>query len=296
MAIQKVEDQLADVRFYNPLDSYYYTVDNRPLTDLDSNIRLLAAATDASAGSAERAALGVATAAYSQLGYGKVVGGDPIRQGRGMFSSNYDLFGSELRINHGYMVYPVDRGGSPAYIEPVVAVHDAVTSIIPQAGRGGTVQVTYRDATTDDRVPSGASPVQVAVVTFKQGTGPGIFPIPDANNIAIMHIDVPSGSTQLEESYITKINMKTIAETSDLVGRSKITYTSYVTNMAQGSTTINLSGTAIDSDRIDSVEVFVEGVNQFEWTYNTGSNQIVLPSPLTESAEVRVRQSNLELI
>lgn len=291
-----IENQLADVRFYGPLDPYYYTVDNRPLTDLDNNIRLLASATDASAGSAERAALGVATAAYSQLGYGKIVGGDPIRQGQGMFSSNYELFGSTLQITHGYLVHPVDRGGIPSYVEPVVAIHDAVTSITPQVGRGGTVQVTYRDSTNSDRVPSGQSPVQVAVVTFKQGTGPGIFPIPDANNIAIMHIDVPPGATQLEEQYITKINMKTVAETSDLIGRSKITYTSHVLTMSSGATTINLSSTPIDNTRIDSVEVFVQGVNQFDWTYNSGSNQIVLAAPLSESAEVRVRQSNLELI
>ena len=296
MADTQVLDELKDVQFYTALDPYYYIVDNRPLNDLDYNIRLVAAASDASAGSADRAALGTATAAYAHLGFGEVVSGDPNRQGQGMFSSDYELFGFAIRFTHGYLVRPVDQGGSPSYIEPRVAIHDAVTSLVPQSGRGATVQVTYRDSTVGDRIPSGDSKVQVAVITLKQGTAPGVFPLPDANNIAIMHIDIPAGASQLEPSHLTPLNFKTISQTSNIVGSSKISYTSHIVNVGAGIRNINLSGSDIDTDRISAIEVFVQGVNQFDWTYNSGTNQVTLSSPLTEAAEVRVRQTNLEFI
>lgn len=296
MALAKVVQDLVDVQFYTAKDPYYYTIDNRPLQDLDTNIRKVAGASDASSGSAERAALAAATLAYSQLGYGKLVPSDPVFQGQGMFSADYDTFGLDLRINHGFLIHPTNRGGSPAYSEPTMAVHDAVTLVRPQVGRGGTVQVKYRASTDTDRVASGASPIEVAEVTFKQGTGPGIFPLPDANSVAIMHIDVPVGATQLEDSYITHLNFKSVKETSDVLGTSQIVYASYVTSILAGTRTINLSGSDIDSTRMGSVEVFVQGVNQFNWTFNSSSNQIRLQDPVVENAEVRVRQANLELV
>lgn len=296
MAQTNVVSELVDVQFYTALDPYYYTVDNRPLNDLDENIRKVAAASDASAGSADRAALATATSAYASLGYGTLVGGDPIRQAQGMFSSNYELSGFEIRFTHGYLVRPVDRGGSPAYIEPRIAIHDAITPLVVQAGRGGTVQVTYRDATASDRIPSANSSVQVAVISFKQGTGPGIYPLPDANNIAIMQINVPSGASSLTESHLTKINMKTIKQTSNFVGTSSISYASYITTVAAGNRNVSLAGSSLDTSRIGAMDVFVQGVNQFNWTYNSSTNQIVLQDALTESAEVRVRQANIQYI
>lgn len=296
MADTQVLDALKDVQFYTALDPYYYIVDNRPLNDLDHNIRLVAAASDASAGSADRAALGTATSAYAALGFGEVVAGDPTRQGQGMFSSDYEIFGSAIRFTHGYLVRPVDQGGSPAYIEPRVAIHDEVTSLVPQAGRGATVQVTYRDSTVNDRVPSRDSNIQVAVVTLKQGTGPGVFPLPDANNIAVMHIDVPPGAAQLDPSHLIPLNYRTIGQTSNILGKSSISYTSHIVNVGAGIRNVNLAGSDIDTARISAIEVFVQGVNQFDWTYNSGTNQVTLSAPLTEAAEVRIRQTNLEFI
>lgn len=291
-----VTSQLENVQFYTGLDPYYYVVDNRPLRNLDTNIRLVAAASDASKGSADRAALAAASAAYGQLGYGETVSGDPIRQSQGMFSSNYELSGFELRITHGYLVRPVSRGGDPSYIEPVLAVHDAITPIVCQAGRGGTVQVSYRDSLVTDRVPSGESKIQVANVSFKQGTGPGVFPLPDTGNIVLMHVDVPSGAVALDDSYITLVNMKTIDQLSNLEDSYKLVYESHIRTINTGLQTVSLAGSNIDVTKMDSVEVFVQGVNQFEWTYNAGTNSITLGSPVTETAEVRVRQINLKLV
>lgn len=296
MAQITVVEDLVDVQFYTALDPYYYIVDNRPLVDLDNNIRLVAAASDASAGSADRAALSGATAAYATLGYGQTVAGDPVFQSQGMFSSNYELSGFEIRFTHGYLVHPVDQGGSPAYVEPKVAIHDAITPIVVQVGRGGTVQARFRASTASDRVPSADSSIEVCEVAFKQGSSQGDFPLPDAGWISIMHIDVPTGSPTLDEAHLTKTNMKTIDETSNLIGTTKISYTSYRTSLGSGLSNISLAGSDIDVTRTSAMEVFVQGINQFDWTYNAVTNQITLADPLTEAADIRVRQANLELI
>jgi hypothetical protein len=291
-----VTDNLVDVQFYTSLDPYYYVVDNRPLKDLDDNIRLVAAASDASTGSADRAALSGASIAYGQLGYGKTVSGDPTQQSQGMFAANYTLSGFELRISHGYLVRPVSRGGVPTYFEPVLAVHDAITSLVCQVGRGGTVQVSYRDSTVSDRIGSGASKIQVAQVSFKQGTGPGVFPLPDTGNIALMHIDVPAGALALSEDHITLINMKTLNQISDVISSYKLVYTSYLKDLNAGLQTVSLEGSGIDNTRMEAVEVFVQGVNQFNWTYNSGTNSITLEAPVSQTAGVRIRQVNLQLV
>lgn len=296
MSDTQVVELLKDVQFYTALDPYYYIVDNRPLGDLDHNIRLVAAASDASAGSSNRASLSAATAAYAHIGFGEVVQGDPVRQGRGMFSSGYELFGLAIRFTHGYLIRPEDQGGSPAYIEPKMAIHDAVTSLTPQVGRGATVQVSFRDSTINDRVPSSGSDIQVAVISLKQGTSPGAFPQPDPNNVAIMHIDIPPGAVQLTDDYLTPVNFRTIAQSSDILKTSKVSYSSHLVNLSAGTRNINLSGTGLDTNRMSAVEVFVQGVNQFDWAYNSTADQIVLAAPLVQAAEVRLRQTNLEFI
>lgn len=290
----RVLDELDPVEYYTALDPYYYIVDNRPLKNLDDNIRKVAAASDASSGSASRAALSGATVAYANIGYGPTVAADPIRQSQGMFSSNYELSGFEVRFTHGYMVRPEDRGGSPAYIEPIMAVHDAITAMVVQVGRGGTVQATYRASVESDRIGSGNSPVEVCELSFKQGTSQGDFPLPDANNIAVMHIDVPTGATTLLESHLVPVNFKSVRSTSAPIATSKISYGSHVVTLGSGLQNVSLSGSSIDATRMSAVEVFVQGVNQFGWTYNSLTNQITLEAPLLEAADVRVRQANLE--
>lgn len=291
-----VTEQLEQVQYYTGLDPYYYVVDNRPLRNLDTNIRLVAAASDASKGSADRASLAAASAAYGQLGYGQLVAGDPLRQAKGMFAADYTTSGFQINISHGYLLHPVAIGAGSPYVEPRLAIHDSVTPIICQAGRGGTLQVTFRDSTISDRIGSAESRIQVAVVTFKQGTGPGVYPSPDPGNVAIMHVNIPSDATGIDESHITLINMKTIKQLSDIQYSYKVVYDSYLRTVNAGLQTVSLAGSTIDTSRMDSVEVFVQGVNQFNWTYNSNTNSITLGSPVSQSAEVRVRQVNLVLV
>ena len=42
-----IESALIPIRYYVPQDVYYYTIDNRPLTDLMANIQTVAAGVDA---------------------------------------------------------------------------------------------------------------------------------------------------------------------------------------------------------------------------------------------------------
>lgn len=291
-----VLSELVPVEFYTPLDAYYYETDNRPLRNLDENIKKIAEASDSSSGGANRAALSAASAAYSILGFGKLVSGDPIRQAQGMYSGKYSLSGLSIRMEHGFLVRPVDRGGLIPYIEPVVAVHDALTSLVVQPGRGGTLQVTYRDSTSSDRVASGASPVQVAVITFKQGTGPGIYPLPDAGNIVLAQINVPVGATALLDSHITLVNMKTIEQTANVLERASIGYVQHGVTLSTGQSTIALTGTVINTGKMSAVEVFVDGVTQFNWTYNSVTKTVSLQSPVTSAASVLIRQITISLV
>ena len=293
---QSVVGSLADVRFYGPLDPYYYTVDNRPLEDLDDNVRIVAGATDSSAGNANRTALAAAATAYSLLGYGDLIQGDVYRQAQGAYGGSFNVNGLQMDFEYGFLIAKENRGGTPTFYEPVMAVHDAVTSVVPQAGRGAIIQVKRRASTEDDRISSGVSPIQVAEVSIKQGTGPGIFPLPDAGAVTLMKIDVPAGASTIDiYNDIEMVNMKTIEELKNPVGNAKISYVEHKVNAPSGATSVSLTGSSINTNKIGSIEVFVQGVNQFDWSYDGASNQVILAAPISEAAEIRIRQLNMTI-
>lgn len=286
MANTRVVEDLVDVQFYTALDPYYYVVDNRPLQNLDTNIRLVAAASDAAAGGSNRSALGAAAAAYGILGFGQVV--DAHQKGIGRFAGTYVVSGFQLNFGHGLMTVRVDNGGG--YIEPALAIHDALTTQTLAAGRAWTIQARSRQSTVDDRIPSGDSPTLVAEISVKQSAN--LTPVaPDTDNIELMTVIIPPGATEILPEHITLVDMKTIEQTSNALGEAKIKYNVLESDLVSSTQNINLAGSAIVPTDIDAVEVFVQGVNQFGWNYNSTANQIVLESPLTDAAKVVVRQT-----
>lgn len=66
--------KLTAVRFYTPLDPYYYTVDNRPLQDLHQNMLTICNELDLVTGGADRSALGAAATAMSIIGLDQFAG------------------------------------------------------------------------------------------------------------------------------------------------------------------------------------------------------------------------------
>lgn len=300
-----VTDQLVDVRFYTNLDPYHYTIDNRPLQDLNTNVLLIAEASDAASGGADRAALSGASLGYSMLGFGGLVNttgtaaNAPYFVDRGMYSGKSVVDGLRIYFEHGFATVKTSGGtiGGRAYDLPALAIHDTIADLqFTPGGAGQTylVQGKWRDSTTTDRVPSGQSPVLVLEISLK-ASPLGQPPLLDAGAIAIMRVDLPAGTTVLTDSNITYLNYRDINQTSNVLDRAKISYNEYVTNLSSGLQNISLNGTDIDPDKIDSVEIFIQGVNQFNWTYNSANNQITLESPLTEDASVRVRQTVIGL-
>lgn len=305
MALTRVSEDLVDVQFYTALDPYYYLVDNRPLEDLDYNIRLIAESSDSAAGGADRAALGGASLGYSMLGFGGTTdpnpgsGNGPYYVDRGMYSGATTIVGLEIFFNHGFAVIKTDGGiiGGRPYELPALAVHDTITKLTLTPGAAGQtylIQGQWRVSTLEDRVGSGTSPVQVLEIDVKSSPL-GAPPLLDSGNIAIMRIDLPAGSTSINDGTVTYLNYKDIEQTSDVLTRAKIGYNTHGANLTQGTQTISLNGTSIDPNKIDSVEVFVEGVNQFNWTYNSTNNSVVLQAPLAEAAEILVRQTVISL-
>ncbi|CAL9982799.1 hypothetical protein VPHD148_0253 [Vibrio phage D148] len=305
MAITNVLDELVPVEFYTALDPYYYTVDNRPLENLDTNIKLIAAASDASAGSADRAALSGASLAYSMLGFGGTTNNTDDSTNniyfvdRGVYSGESNINGLELWFEHGFTSVKTSGGiiEGRAYNLPAIAVHDDITKFTLTGATSGQtylVYATWRDSTDSDRVPSSESSVKVAElgVTAVSGSNP---PPLSANQIAVMRVFVPAGATEILSDNITYLNYKDVGQTSNVLDRAKISFNIYSTSIASGLQNISLNGTDIDPDKIDAVEVFVQGVNQFNWSYNSVNNQITLESPLTETADVRVRQTAISL-
>ena len=234
----KISENLVDVKFYTSKDPYYYVVDNRPLIDLDKNVRMVAESSDSASGGADRAALSAASSAYSMLGFGAIVSGEDYKVGRGMYSG---------------------------------------------------------DMTLNDRVGSGSSPVMVLEITHKSGLF-GVPPILDTGSIAILRVDVPAGTSELADSNITYVNYRDINQTSNPLDSAEIGHNEFFSVLREGAQSIVLNGTDIDPTKIKATEVFVEGVNQFNWNYNSVTNSIDLNSPIERaSAEVVIRQTTIKL-
>ena len=300
MSQDKVLETLTPVRFYTSLDPYYYIVDNRPLEDLNKNIKLVAESSDAASGGTSRASLAAASVAYSMLGFGKVVPGEDYFVGKGVYTGDIKISGMSISFNHGFAVVKTDGGSIDGvqYDLPEIAVHDTISVKAMSPGVNGQtylVQGKWRKSTDADRVGSTTSSVMVLEISHKSGLL-GVPPILDMGAIAIMRVDVPAGTAEITKSNITYLNMKDIAQVSDPLGSADIYFNTYSTILPKGTSTFSLNGTDIDPAKMSSVEIFVQGVNQFNWTYNASTNSISLAAAITRaSAEINVRQTTVKL-
>jgi hypothetical protein len=286
-------DSLTLVRYYVENDPYHYTTDNRPLADLDDNIRLVAEGLDSQTGSSKRAALAATLNGYAKLG------------GRGVLGSHITYSNSlllDLSFSYGIFLL-TETIESISTSVPLMAVHDKTTrftNIAPAANAGNAVkylvQATYREPISTDRVASGDSMIKVLTFSIKNsneypmsGAAPSISP--DVGRIPVMEIIVPYGTTTLNNAIISYLEYKTLQQASNISATTRIDYVHYTTSLTTGQSLIPLSGTSIDTSNIDAVEVFLDGVNQFDWTWNSGTNNIVLSSAVTSATSARVRQA-----
>lgn len=290
-----VKQNLKQVRYYMPQDPYTSEVDNRPLRDLGENIDLVATAIDNSAGAAARASLSNTALAYSLTG-GEGYIGDFI-------ASNNSL---QLDFTFGYGIFmntvEIDGIDTPV---PTLSVHDRTTrftDITPAANPGNAVkyliQGKSRPSRDDDRVSSSDSAIEVLSLSVKNsneypvsGAEPSLSP--DIGAIPLLEITVPYGTNRLDQATIKRLRLKTIDRVSDVPATVKIDYLYHTANISSGNDEIALSSSGLDLTNMTAVEVFLDGVNQFEWTFNSGNSTIKLAEAVVSDATVRIRQTVL---
>lgn len=290
-----IQDNFSEVRYFTDLDVYTTEVDNRPLKDIVNNIGVIANAIDSSSGSSNRAATSAAYVAMGVSGLDSYVG-DYVQIGNSLSIEMRQGFGVFNRtVTHAGVTYDI----------PELAIHDKVTQltdILPASNPGSSwkylVQATAVDSVPTDRISGFDSVVKNAVLTVKNSsqfaTG-SIEPalVPDAGNIPVMEIIVPYGATNLSDATVRLVNMKTIKQASDVQGSTRVDYVYETASLNAGDRTINLNNTALSVADSTSIEVFVDGVNQFDWTYNVASGLVTLGAALSAPAEVRVRQAKI---
>lgn len=93
--------ELDSVRFYTNEDVYYYTVDNRPLEDLDKNLKALASATDASRQATLLEALGNSAFQAALVGKGDKTAGLETEVAPGEVILNRGVFLKQLALREG---------------------------------------------------------------------------------------------------------------------------------------------------------------------------------------------------
>lgn len=302
MANTSVTDSLVNVNFYTALDPYYYTVDNRPLNDLDTNIRTIATAADVSAGESKRAALGAAALGQAITGIGNL--------GTGAAVGSYDLTlgGLTMDMLHCFGTFMVAKEDAiNTYRAPQLAVHDRVTRLNSFVAGNATyssvyvIQMSWRNPNNNDKVPTTSSDIKVAEITaIRTGDitiGDDVVEYtPTPGNIVLMYVVIPFGTTVLTEDNLQLVNFRTIDQSSALEKNAEVSYKTFTISGVIGQQTLDISGSEIDASRSNSIEVFVDGVNQFDWFADFLNESIELNAPLTANAEVRVRQANLSLI
>ena len=108
----RVTESLVPIRFHTSLDPYYYTVDNRPLEDINDSLLIIASAADESAGGSERSSLAAAMSGYITSGYNK-------------FNGTFELAGTNLNLYSGFLIEEVvsSQGTIPG-TEPLMSVYN----------------------------------------------------------------------------------------------------------------------------------------------------------------------------
>lgn len=295
--------KLTPVRFYTPLDPYYYTVDNRPLQDVHQNILTVCNELDLVTGGADRSALGAAAAAMSIIG---------VDQFAGLLSFPGGL---RLKFNFGYMVQGANIDAQdPEFKIPVLGVHDKPTTFsnIQASSTPGRrikylVQARLDEPTENDRVPSNNSLIKVCRLSIKNtaeyvetSTEPGLAP--DSGQIPVLSFTLAYGQTSLAATNVKLLNMKDMNKLIQIgtqgpiaLSDARLQRVRHEVSLAKGDQVINVAAVAgLDlSLGKDSLEVYVSGLYQTYFTLNTTAKTISLGGPMVQNGTVLILQTKI---
>ncbi len=206
-----IQDAFDAIRFYTVLDPYYYTIDNRPLQDFETNQTLLADAGDAGYDASKAVAI---AAGFSMRGYAQE------NFGVGQVSFPVDLtFQVDRAIfNHALAVSGTDAREVPHLgigIDPVV-IGPFTAAVTPGEERPFLVQARKvdADANTPFYDPANVYSDEAYIIggieyDIKQGAdvaiGAGIFsiPAPDAGWIPAFNVILIEGSATVDPADVT---------------------------------------------------------------------------------------------
>lgn len=302
-----VVDELVDVQFYTALDPYYYIVDNRPLRDLDENVRLTAQAVDDLSGSSDRAALAATSAGYAIANYTT----SDVPEG-GNYIGTWSAAGVNLKMEYGFSVAGLPHAS--LFTQPKMSVHnkDITFPLIGGAlaghARAYRFYAVSRDSTTGDEFESITSTIGALDINRIQtasyvsdpsdpflGAGFGSLP---TGAIPLFQICIRYETVDinlLPDNHIEYLQMKTIAEISDPLSVAKLRYIEDEDIIPALATQITITNPEIDfANNPDSIELFLDGVNQFNYNLNTDTGVITIPQ-VTYQTHFRVRQLKISL-
>ena len=294
--------KMKQVRFYTALDPYYYTVDNRPLQDINDNITTLCHEIDLIVGGSDRAAHAAATVAASSVG-------------ENVFVADLEFPGGLLlTVKHGYMVRSSQIDiNNPTFQVPTLALHDKPTRFLDiQASTTPGRRVKYLiqgrmdEPNENSRIPASTSLAKVATLTIKKSaeyvdTAGEPTLAPDANHLAIASFTLGYGQTSLTAadikslSWVSSTDLSRITKLGPIgLADSRIVKVQYPVTIAKGVSKISLNGSNIDTSYgKDSIDVYVTGVYQTSFTMNTSDNSISLGGAMVQSGEVNVVQRKI---
>ena len=295
--------KLTAVRFYTPLDPYYYTVDNRPLQDLHQNMLTICNELDLVTGGAGRSALGAAATAMSIVG---------LDQFAGLLSYPGGL---RLKFMFGYMVQSqIIDPQDPDFKIPVLGIHDKPTTFsnIQASSTPGRrikylVQARMDEPTENDRVPSNNSLIKVCRLSIKNtaeyvetGNEPGLAP--DSGQIPVLSFTLGYGQTSLTAADIKMLNMKDMSKLIAIgtlgpvsLADSRITKIRHEVSLAKGDQVINVGAVAGMDLGLgkDSIEVYVSGLYQTTFTINATAKTVSLGGPMVQNGTVLIQQTKI---
>lgn len=298
------QSKLKQVRYYTNLDPYYVDVDNRPLKDISDNIGILADQLDITKGAFNRGSLAAASI------------GIQFSTDQAFVGNLYFPGGLNLNILFGYLVQTIPFDiDNPFFRVPTMAVHDEPTNLVNLAAPGTAgksikylVQAYMEEATAASIVPGVDSLTKVARFAIKSSgeyTSTDAEPImqPDTGNTACFSFVIKFGQTSLTKNDITAIHWIDQSNISDLVtGQSKTKLENArfrkfrkSQTVAKGSKIVDLTS-APDIDLSygkDSLDVYVTGVHQTNFSIDTGLHQVILGGELDYDSEVTVVQTRV---
>lgn len=298
------QSKLKQVRYYTNLDPYYVDVDNRPLKDMTDNINILADQLDITKGSFNRGSLAAAAI------------GIQFATDQAFVGNLYFPGGLNLNVLFGYLIQTIPFDiDNPYFRVPTMAIHDSPTNLTNLAAPKtvGTsikylLQGYMEEATALSIVPGVDSLTKVARFSIKSSgeyasTAAEPIMYPDTGCTAVLSFVIHYGQTNLTANDITAIHWIDQSNISDLVtGQSKTKLENArfrkfrASQMVQkGSKLVNLTGFPdIDlSYGKDSLDVYVTGVHQTNFSIDTVNHTVILGGELDYDSEVTVVQTRV---